>query len=291
MDFGVVFPQIEFPSDPVAIRDYAQAVEGMGFTYLVAYDHVLGANPDRPGGWHGAYTYKNSFQEIFVFFSYLAGITQKLGFLTGIIILPQRQTALVAKQAATLDVYCGGRLRLGVGLGWNQVEYEALGQDFHNRGRRIEEQIEVLRLLFTQDLVTYQGKYHSISDAGLNPMPIQRPIPIWFGGSADAALERAARIGDGWLPNTPSFEETRPALEKMQQYLEKAGRTRSEFGLDVRLVYGEGKPDVWMSEIKQWQEAGAARASINTIGRGFSTPSAHLNALQTFAQAVGLKPS
>ena len=198
MKIGVVFPQTEFGSDPLAIRDYAQLAEGLGYTHILAYDHILGANPERPGGWQGPYTHRDTFQEPFVLFSYLAAHTQYIGFATGIIILPQRQTALVAKQAATLDVLSQGRLRLGVGLGWNAVEYQALNQEFHTRGRKIEEQIEVLRLLWTQPLVTYQGRWHSITDAGINPLPIQRPIPIVDGRKSRGRAAPRCPPG-GWL--------------------------------------------------------------------------------------------
>jgi probable F420-dependent oxidoreductase len=174
MKIGLVYPQIEFGSDPAAIRDYAQTAEGLGFSHVLAYDHVLGANPERPGGWNGPYTYQNTFIEPLVMFTYMAAFTRRIEFTTGIIILPQRQTALFAKQAATLDVLCGGRLRIGVGLGWNEVEYAALNENFHNRGRRIEEQVEVLRLLWTQPLVNFEGRWHHIQDAGLNPLPLQR---------------------------------------------------------------------------------------------------------------------
>ncbi|MBX7251491.1 MAG: LLM class F420-dependent oxidoreductase, partial [Candidatus Promineofilum sp.] len=200
MHIGLVYPQTEYPADPAAVRDYAQTAEALGFSHILAYDHVLGANPDRPGGWTGPYTYQTPFMEPFVLFSHMAAVTTHLGFATGILILPQRETALVAKQAATLDVLCGGRLRLGIGTGWNEVEYVALGQDFHTRGRRQEEQIEVLRALWTQELVTFKGRWHDIPDAGLNPLPVQRPIPLWFGGHADVVLRRLARLGDGWMP-------------------------------------------------------------------------------------------
>ncbi len=199
MNIGVVFPQTEFSSDPAAIRDYAQTVEGIGFSHIVAYDHILGVNPDRAGGWNGPYTFQHSFQEPFVLFAFMAGVTQIIGFTTSIIILPQRQTALVAKQAATLDRLSGGRLRLGVGLGWNEVEYVSLGQDFHTRGKRIEEQIHLLRRLWTEPLVNYAGRWDTIPDAGINPLPVQQPIPIWFGGNSEPALRRAARLGDGWM--------------------------------------------------------------------------------------------
>ena len=196
MRIGVIFPQIEIGSDPAAIRDYAQAAEELGYHYLLAFDHVLGANSASRPGWRG-YRHTDMFHEPFVLFGYLAGVTKNIELTTGVLILPQRQTALVAKQAASLDIVSGGRLRLGIGIGWNPVEYEALGEDFHNRGLRSEEQIEVLRALWTQELVTYDGKWHGITDAGLNPLPVQQPIPIWFGGSSDLVLQRIARLGDG----------------------------------------------------------------------------------------------
>ncbi|MDP7415205.1 MAG: LLM class F420-dependent oxidoreductase, partial [SAR202 cluster bacterium] len=185
MKFGAVFPQIEFGNDPVAIRDYAQAAEGMGFEHIIVYDHVVGANAASRPGWSGAYNHNNPFHEPFVFFGYLAGVTETIGLVTAVIILPQRQTALVAKQAAEVDVLSGGRLRLGIGTGWNQVEYEALGENFHNRGRRSEEQIKLMRQLWTNELVTFDGRWHKVTDAGINPLPVQRPIPVWLGGSAD----------------------------------------------------------------------------------------------------------
>ena len=288
MKIGVVFPQTEFGNDPLAIRDYAQTAEGLGFSHILAYDHVLGANPNRPGGWQGSYTYQSAFQEPFVLFGYMAGVTEKIGFVTDIIILPQRQTALVAKQAATLDVLSAGRLRLGVGLGWNQVEYVALGQDFHNRGRRIEEQVKLLRELWTQPLVNFNGQWHTIPDAGLNPLPVQRPIPIWFGGRVDAALRRMAGLGQGWLTLHLLPVNARPDLEKLESYLAEAGRSRADFGVEVRVPYGEGNPDTWTALIGEWQAAGATHLGLNTMGAGLATPAAHLEALRKFAKAAGL---
>jgi probable F420-dependent oxidoreductase len=288
MKIGVTFPQTEFGHDPAAIRDYAQTAEELGFTHILAYDHVLGANPARPGGWQGPYTYQSEFQEPFVLFGYMAGVTKKIEFVPGVIILPQRQTALVAKQAATLDVLSNGRLRLGVGLGWNRVEYVALNEDFHNRGRRIEEQVSVLRQLWTQPLVNFTGQWHTIPDAGLNPLPVQRPIPIWFGGRADAALRRMARLGDGWLTLNHPPATALPELEKLDRYLAEAGRSRAEFGIEARLPYGDGNPATWTTLIQEWQDAGATHIAINTMGVGFDTPAAHLDALRKFAEAVGL---
>ena len=288
MKIGVIFPQTEFPPDPIAVSDYAQAIEGMGFTHLHAYDHVLGANPDRPGGWTGAYTHQSSFFEPFLLFSYLAGLVNKLEFATGILIVPQRQTALVAKQAATLDVLCNGRFRLGVGLGWNEVEYTALGENFHNRGKRLEEQVELLRLLWTQPLVKYEGRWHHILDAGLNPMPVQQPIPIWFGGTDDRALHRMARMGDGWMLNIRTIEQAHPLLEKLLQYLEEAGRNRSSFGIEPRLNMNIIKQEEWLSFIRTWEVLGATHLMVNTMGCGFESPTAHLKALKDFAEIYGL---
>ena len=288
MKIGLVFPQTEYGNDPIAIRDYAQTAEALGYSHVVAYDHVLGANPDRPGGWRGPYTHESAFHEPFVLFSYMAAVTRKLEFATGILILPQRQTALVAKQAATLDVLSGGRFRLGVGIGWNEVEYVALNQDFHTRGRRIEEQVTVLRQLWTQPLVNFSGRWHTIPDAGIKPRPVQRPIPIWFGGYVERVLRRAARMGDGWLIGTRNPADARASIEQIDRFLAEAGRTRAEFGLEARLPYGDGNPDTWTALIRGWQALGTTHFSLNTMGVGFDIPAAHLAALRTFAGAVGL---
>ena len=289
MKIGVVFPQTEFKPDPVQVRDYGQAVEELGFSHIHAYDHVLGANPERPGGWSGSYTFKDPFFEPFVLFSYLAGLTRKIEFATGILILPQRQTALVAKQAATLDVLSNGRFRMGVGNGWNEVEYIALGENFHNRGKRMEEQVALLRLLWTQPLVNFEGNWHHILDAGLNPLPIQQPIPIWFGGTDDLALRRIARLGDGWMINLRSIEQARPKLDTLTRFLEEAGRDKSSFGIEPRLNLSLIGQDGWASFIHSWEELGATHMAVNTMGCGFETTSAHIQALKNFAETVGLK--
>jgi probable F420-dependent oxidoreductase len=288
MKIGVTFPQTEFGSDPIAVRDYAQTVEGLGFTHILAYDHVLGANPNRPEGFKGPYTYQSSFLEPFVLFSFMASITQRIGFITGIIILPQRQTALVAKQAATLDVLCGGRFRLGIGIGWNKVEYDALEQNFHNRGKRSAEQIAVLRQLWTQPLVTFKGRYHNIPDAGLKPLPVQQPIPIWFGGAADDVLQRLAQLGDGWLPNYRTAADCKPHLDTLDKYLSEAGRTRAQIGLEPAAPYGDGNPDTWRTLLRDWEAVGATHIRFNTMGVGFDTPAKHLEALRKFAESVGV---
>ncbi len=287
MKIGIVYPQTEIHHEPITVRDLAQTAEDLGFNHILAYEHVLGANPKRPGGWQGPYTFEDPFMEPFALFSFMAAATQRIEFTTGILILPQRQTALVAKQAATLDVLSGGRLRLGIGIGWNAVEYTALNEDFHNRGRRVEEQVEVLRLLWTQPLVTYKGKWHTIEDAGLNPRPVQQPIPVWFGGHAEAVLKRTARLGDGWMPNYRQATEAQPSLEKIQRYREEAGKISQPFGVEARIRYVEGNPKDWLKSIREWEQVGATHISLNTMGCGFTTPQEHLKAIQAFAQALG----
>jgi probable F420-dependent oxidoreductase len=283
---GIVFPQTEFGIDPAAISDFAQAAEELGYSHILVYDHILGANPDRHPKLNGPYTFRDSFHEPFVLFSFMAGMTRQIEFATGILILPQRQTALVAKQAAALDLLSGGRLRLGVGIGWNWVEYEALDQDFGSRGRRVEEQVTLLRQLWTRPLVTFDGRWDKIPDAGLNPLPVQQPIPIWFGGHADAVLRRVASMGDGWMPNYRTAAEAQPSLDKISQYLDEAGRGWDEIGLEPRIWYGKGQPDEWERQIREWGEIGATHLSVNTMRCGFSSPAEHVAALQTFADII-----
>jgi len=249
MDIGVVFPQVEIGQDPVAIRDYAQAVEATGYTHILAFDHVLGANPERPGGWKGPYTYRHPFHEPFVLFGFLAGVTRRLGLATGILILPQRQTALVAKQAAAVDVLSGGRLRLGVAVGWNAVEFEALGENFKTRGKRIEEQIEVMRALWDKELVTLHGQWHHVPDAGINPLPIQRPIPIWMGGESPVVVQRAARLADGWMPHFRPGPEAQATVDRLHESVKAARRDPSKFGIEGRMTLSQMPPAQWGPEL------------------------------------------
>ncbi|MEX1019620.1 MAG: LLM class F420-dependent oxidoreductase [Litorilinea sp.] len=289
MKIGVVYPQTEYSNDPGAIREYAQTVENLGFSHVLAYDHVLGANPNRPGGWKGPYTHESAFQEVFVLFGFMAAVTTRLEFATGILILPQRQTALVAKQAATLDVLSGGRLRLGVGIGWNEVEYTALNENFGNRGKRSEEQVQVLQKLWTEPLVTFEGKYHTIPNAGLKPMPVQQPIPIWFGGQAAPVMERLAKYGAGWMPNVGTPAAAAPVLEVLDTYLAQAGRKRSDIGIEPRLTYKRDGAEQWAPFLADWQAVGATHFSVNTMGCGFKTPAEHLAALEEVASVLNVK--
>ena len=286
MRYGVIFPQTEIGSDPVAIRDFAQAAEALGYVHIMAYDHVLGANPTSRPGWRPPFTHLDMIHEPFVLFGYLAGLTKTLELVPGVIILPQRQTALVAKQAAALDVLSGGRVRLGVGIGWNPVEYEALGENFKNRGRRSEEQIEVMRQLWTQELVTYEGRWHKVTDAGLNPLPVQRPIPIWLGGGAEAVLRRVGQMGDGWFPLFGPDEKCRAAIEKIRSYARDAGRDPARLGIEGRILVGQRPAEEWLGEIAAWEKIGASHVTINTMKSGFASPSAHIEGLRRFREAT-----
>ena len=284
MQIGVTFPQNEIGADPTVIRDYAQAAEGMGYRHLVAFDHVLGAEPTHRPGWRG-YTHQQMFHEPFVLFGYLAALTH-LEFVPAVIILPQRQTALVAKQAAEVDVLTGGKLRLGIGVGWNPVEYEALGMNFQARGRVVEEQIEVMRLLWSQEVVSYKGQYHTITEAGLNPLPIRRSIPIWLGGSVDVLLRRVARIGDGWFPQGKPDEHMRRLLERLISYITEAGRDPSTVGIEARVNASEGNLDEWVRQTERWRALGATHISLNTIGAGFNSPGDHIDAIHRYKEAI-----
>ena len=289
MQIGVVFPQLEIGNDPVAIRDYAQAAESLGYDHLLVYDHVLGANRETHEWLRGPYRHPDAFHEPFVLFGYLAGLTQKIELVTGILILPQRQTALVAKQAAEVDVLSNGRLRLGIGIGWNSVEYEALNEDFSNRGRRSEEQIEVMRALWTNDLITFKGRWHTITDAGINPLPVQRPIPIWFGGYDDRVLRRISRIGDGWIiaggGNTPT-PETTSAVDRVKQYTKDAGRDPSTMGFEKVIGYGDATLGKGVEIVREWEDAGVTHLSLNTMNSGLATPSDHIEAIRRFKEAL-----
>lgn len=286
MKIGVVFPQTEIGADPSGVRDYAQAVEEMGYTHILAYDHVLGASVRNRPDWRGPYTSDTMFHEVLVLFGFLAGLTRHMEFVTGVLILPQRQTALVAKQAAEIDVLSGGRLRLGVGVGWNEVEYIALGENFHNRGKRIEEQIQLLRLLWTEPVVDFKGRWHTVPEAGLNPLPVQRPIPIWIGGYVETVLERIARLGDGWFPQMQPSDKAREMVEKLREYTAQAGRDPQAVGIEARIVLRDQTPEEWRAQLEGWRALGATHASVNTMGLGLQGASAHIEMLRRFREVL-----
>jgi probable F420-dependent oxidoreductase len=286
MRIGVVFPQTEIGTDAAVIREYGQAAEQLRYHHILAYDHVLGANVASRPDWCPPYTHQSKFHEPFVLFAYLAGLTTTIELVTGVLILPQRQTALVAKQAAALDVLSGGRLRLGIGIGWNPVEYEALGENFGNRGQRSEEQVELLRRLWTHELVSFEGRWHKIDDAGINPLPVQRPIPIWFGGGHERVLRRLARLGDGWFPQLPPGEKCRAAIEKIATYASEAGRDPKRIGIEGRMTISAASAETWQEQIEAWKEVGATHLSVNTMNAGLNNPAAHIDAIRNFREAT-----
>ena len=289
MQIGVVFPQTEISADVGAVRTYAQRAEQLGFAHLLAYDHVLGADPAVHVGWTGAHDVDTTFHEPFVLFGYLAAIT-RLELVSGIIILPQRQTALVAKQAAEVDLLAEGRFRLGIGLGWNRVEYEALGKDFTTRGRRADEQVELLRRLWTERSVTFDGADEKVTGAGISPPPVQRPIPLWFGARSPAAYRRAGRLGDGWFPMVvpgPELDEARAIVE---QAAVAAGRDPAAIGMDGRVSW-TGDADRFVDHVGRWRKAGASHLSVNTMNTGLTTVDQHLAAIERTAEALGLTPA
>jgi probable F420-dependent oxidoreductase len=286
MQLGAIFPQTEIGEDPVAVRDFAQAAESLGYEHLLVFDHVLGADASKRESWERPYSHVDTFHEPFVLFGYLAAITEKIEMTTGILILPQRQTALVAKQAAAVDVLTGGRLRLGIGIGWNDVEFEALGENFRDRGRRSAEQIELLRLLWTQEVVNYEGRYHKVSHAGINPLPVQRPIPLWFGGGAPQVVRRLARLGDGWFPQFQPDGEGQEKIGEMRELARAAGRDPGAIGIEGRVSIGEGDADAWNRLAASWDEVGATHLSVNTMRAGLKGPQQHIDAIERFKQAV-----
>lgn len=289
MQLGVTFPQTEIGADPTAVRDFVQAAEGMGYEHLIVYDHVLGADVSHHSGWQGPYTHRHLFHEPMVLFGYLAALTQRIQLVTAVIILGQRQTALVAKQAAEVDVLSSGRLRLGVGIGWNHVEYEALGENFHDRGKRSEEQIEVMRALWTQDVIDFHGRWHDISHAGLNPRPVQQPIPLWLGGGRpgmDSVIERIGRLADGWFPQFPPDDIGKETLERMRGYARAAGRDPAAIGVEGRIRVTSGTPDAWNQQAEDWGALGATHLSVNTMDAGLRTPGEHITAIEQFYRTI-----
>ena len=280
MRLGAVFPQTEIGPDPARVSAFAGGVHELGFDHLLAYDHVLGADRERHQHLVGPYRAEHIFHEIMVLFGYLAAVAPRLELVTGVIIAPQRQTALLAKQAAEIDLLTGGRFRCGLGIGWNDVEYEALGMDFSNRGRRFEEQIELLRRFWTEPVFDFEGRWHKVTAAGINPLPVQRPIPIWIGGSAERALRRAAHVADGFFPQRPLDGGWPATLERMREWAGEAGRDWSTFGIDQRISIAEGGPDDWRSAAEEWRDLGATHITLATMGADFQTPDEHLDRLR-----------
>lgn len=283
---GAVYPQTELSGDPEAVRTIGDALEGLGYDHLVAYDHVLGAeHARRDPPLDGPYTERDPFHDPFVLFSYLAGRTTTLEFATGILVLPQRQTALVAKQAADLAVLSGDRLRLGVGTGWNWVEYEALGADFEHRGALMDEQVELLRALWARDLVDHDGDFHRVDRAGISPRPSEPP-EIWMGGSSKPPLRRAARVGDGFFFGG-SREKVAEQWLFLQEELRRRGRSVESFGAQRSILARKGPEDA-AQQVRAWADLGGTHASIVSMFQGLDSAEAHLDYLGQVADSLDL---
>lgn len=285
MEYGIVFPHHEIGTDPGAIKAFAQGAEALGATHMLIYDHVLGADADVHVPWSGPYDKDVAFHEPFTLFAFIAAVTEKIVMSTAVLILPQRQTALVAKQVAELAILSAGRFRLGIGTGWNTVEYEALNEDFTNRGRRQEEQVDLMRKLWSEETVTYTGKWHTVTAAGLNPRPT-RTIPIWFGGGAPALLERCARIGDGWVPVMGPNDSAKAAIETIRGQREAAGLSWEGFGVQAQAQIRGGNPERWHAHAERWKELGGTHLAVVTQGAGNGDVDEHLATAKAYFESV-----
>jgi len=285
MKIGAVLPHNEIGTDPGAIKAYLQGVEEMGMTHLLIYDHVMGADPDRPGGFKGPYDKDVAFHEPLTFFAFAAAVTSTIELVTTVMILPQRQTVLVAKQAAQVALLSQNRLRLGVGTGWNQVEYQALNEDFTNRGRRQAEQVELMRKLWGSDAFSYQGQFHTIDRASINPRPTEQ-IPIWFGGSAPALLKRAARLGDGWMPLGGANDKSAALLDQIRSHRTQAGLSMDGFGVQAQAQWAGGNPERWLSHAERWRNIGATHMAVATHNAGPTDVDGHLARIAEYRDVV-----
>lgn len=290
MRIGSIYPQTAIGADAGEIRAYAEGVAGLGFDHVLIYDHVLGADPEShpeyPGPW--SFTWIDSVHEPMVVFGYLAAVAPSLELVTGVVISPQRQTALVAKQASMLDILTRGRFRLGIGQGWNPVEYEALGVDFKSRGARMEEQVALLRRLWQEPLVTFTGDFDRVTAAGLNPLPLQQPIPIWIGGSSERALRRIARVADGFFPQRPLDDDWPGTLERMREWRAETDPDAPPLGIEARVNVAAGTPDDWHAEVERWRSLGATHVSLGTASSdsGIDGVEAHLARLAEARDAI-----
>ena len=284
---GAFFPTRDMPADAGQIRAWAQAAEGLGYDYLEISDHVLGADREALPGFEGPYDVDDSFHETFCTLSFIAAVTERVGLASGVLILPQRQTALVAKQAAQVDVLSNGRLRLGVGIGWNPVEYEALGQDWSKRGHKQAEQVDLMKRLWTERAVNFEGEFDSVQHAGIKPLPIQQPIPVWFGGGADPVLRRAAKLGQGWIPLGNPGTKTAARLEALRGYLIEEGRDPATFGIEAWIRFGDGNPEGWRETADKWLELGATHLTFYTSGQVVGALDKQIEAMERFQKTVG----
>jgi probable F420-dependent oxidoreductase len=286
MKFNVSFPQVNAMSDPGAVREFAQMVDQAGFDHLTVSDHVLGANPASRPGWTGRYTVDDPFREPMVMLGFIAACTTRVRLGTSIMILPQRQTALVAKQMTEIDILSNGRAMLGVGVGWNELEFVGLNEDFHTRGRRIEEQLAVMRALWTERTTTFKGEFHTIDDAGLNTMPIQRPIPIFMGGAAPRVLKRIARLADGWLPSSASVADFTAQLDEFKRLVSEAGRDINKIAIVPRMSLRRGAESTWPEIVDGWAATGATHLGVSTNNTDAGDAKEHIAIVRAFADAV-----
>jgi len=285
MQFGVVFPHHEIGTDPGAIRAYAQGVDEMGAVNLLIYDHVLGGDRSRPGGLEGPYDKDTLFHEPLTTLAFIAGLTDRIELVTAVLVLSQRQTVLVAKQAAEIAILSGDRLRLGVGVGWNALEFEALGMDLGDRGRRLEEQVDLMQRLWTEDSFSYDGEFHTVDRAGMKPLP-PRPVPIWFGGSASAVLRRCARLGDGWIPLGSPKPKVSERVASIRSHREAAGLSMDGFAIQAQAQYAGGNPDRWRAHATAWRDLGATHLAIATHDAGDTDVDGHLARIVEYREAV-----
>ena len=285
MEIGAVFPHNEIGTDPQAIKDYAQGAEELGVTHLLIYDHVLGADRDRPGGFEGPYDKDVAFHEPFTTFAFIAAVTKKLDMITTVMILPQRQTVLVAKQAAELAILSNNRFKLGIGVGWNAVEYTGLNENFKNRGKRQEEQVELMRLLWESEVLEYKGDYHHIDKASINPRP-SKSVPIWFGGGAPQLIERCAHLGDGWIPLMGPNEAARKTLAAIKEKRESKGLDWDNFGVQAQAQYAGGDAERWNKHAEKWRNLGASHLAIATHNAEPTNVEGHLGRIKEYLNAV-----
>ncbi|MEM7098599.1 MAG: LLM class F420-dependent oxidoreductase [Pseudomonadota bacterium] len=285
MKIGIVLPHHEIGSDPDDMKAFATGAEALGADHILIYDHVLGADREREGGFEGPYDKDTQFHEPLTTLSFIAAVTNTIELVTTVLILPQRQTALVAKQAAELAILSKNRFRLGVGTGWNAVEYEALNENFHDRGKRQAEQVALLRALWSEDSLTFEGEFHQVTKASINPRPTQ-PIPVWFGGGAPALLDRCARLGDGWMPLSSPNEQSKSAIDHMRQVREQAGLPWDGFGIQAQAQAGGGSPDRWQKHYSKWHELGATHIAVATHNAGATSVGEHLELFKNYLKAV-----
>lgn len=286
VQYGVVFPQTEIGSDMGAVRAFAEGVESLGYRHLLVYDHVVGADPETHKPWTGAYDVTTMFHEPMVLFGFLAAATT-LELATAVLVAPQRQTALIAKQAAEVDILTEGRLRLGVAVGWNFVEYEALGKSFSDRGKRLDEQVELLRRYWSEPSFSFEGRYERVPGAGIAPLPVQRPIPIWLGAHSAPAYRRAGRVGDGWFPEMEPGPELDAARAIVESAAREAHRDPSRVQMEGRMKWRESL-EANLDLAHRWEEAGASHLAVNTMRCGFETLDDRLRALDRFASELNL---